>query len=105
MVEKRHVSFSQDCQTFTLLLAIREEIDQIGRGEYDLENNPLHNAPHTCDVATGDEWTYAYSRETAVFPLPYLRQGFKFWPTVGRIDQAFGDRNLVCTCPPMEAYA
>lgn len=87
------------------LLAIREEIDQIARGEYDLENNPVHNAPHTCDVATSDEWAHPYSRETAVFPLPYLRHGFKFWPTVGRIDQAFGDRNLVCTCPPMEAYA
>jgi len=86
------------------LLAIREEIDQIARGEYDLENNPLHNAPHTCDVATSDEWIHPYSRETAVFPLPYLRHGFKFWPTVGRIDQAFGDRNLVCTCPPIEAY-
>lgn len=86
------------------LLAIREEIDAIARGEYDLEDNPVHNAPHTCDVATGDTWDHKYSREKAVYPLPYLRQGFKFWPTVGRIDQAFGDRNLVCTCPPMEAY-
>jgi len=86
------------------LLAIREEIDAIARGEYDLEDNPVHNAPHTCDVATGDNWDHKYSREKAVYPLPYLRQGFKFWPTVGRIDQAFGDRNLVCTCPPMEAY-
>lgn len=86
------------------LLAIREEIDAIARGEYDLEDNPVHNAPHTCDVATGETWDHKYSREKAVYPLPYLRQGFKFWPTVGRIDQAFGDRNLVCTCPPMEAY-
>jgi glycine dehydrogenase len=54
---------------------------------------------------TGDNWKHKYSREKAAFPLPYLRQGFKFWPTVGRIDQAFGDRNLVCICPPIEAYA
>ena len=87
------------------LLAIRAEIDAIAQGEYDLEDNPLHNAPHTCNVATAETWDHKYSREKAVFPLPYLRHGYKFWPTVGRIDQAFGDRNLVCTCPPMEAYA
>ena len=87
------------------LLAVREELDAIARGDFDLEDNPLHNAPHTCDEATGDVWEHKYSREKAVFPLPYLRQGFKFWPTVGRIDQAFGDRNLICTCPPIEAYA
>jgi glycine dehydrogenase len=86
-------------------LAIREEIDAIARGEFDTENNPLHNAPHTCEEVTGDNWKHKYSREKAAFPLPYLRQGFKFWPTVGRIDQAFGDRNLVCICPPIEAYA
>ncbi len=96
------------------LLSIREEIDSIARGDYDLEDNPLHNAPHTCEVAVSDVWEHKYSREKAVYPLPYLRprlsnhsgqDGFKFWPTVGRIDQAFGDRNLVCTCPPMEEYA
>jgi glycine dehydrogenase len=87
------------------LLSIREEIDSIARGDYDLEDNPLHNAPHTCEVATSDVWEHKYSREKALYPLPYLRHGFKFWPTVGRIDQAFGDRNLVCTCPPMEEYA
>jgi glycine dehydrogenase len=86
------------------LLAIREELDAIARGDFDHDNNPLHNAPHTCDEVTSDTWTHKYSREKAAFPLPYLRQGYKFWPTVGRIDQAFGDRNLVCTCPPMEAY-
>lgn len=87
------------------LLAIREELDAIARGDYDHDDNPLHNAPHTCQEVTGDEWKHAYSRQKAAYPLPYLNQGFKFWPTVGRIDQAFGDRNLVCTCPPMEAYA
>jgi glycine dehydrogenase len=87
------------------LLAIRREIDELEAGEYPHDNNVLHNAPHTMDVICGDTWEYPYSREKAAFPLPYLRQGWKFWPSVSRIDQAFGDRNLVCTCPPMEAYA
>ncbi len=87
------------------LLAIRQEIDAIAAGEFDAHDNPLHNAPHTCEVVTADEWPYKYSREKAAYPLPYLRRGFKFWASVGRIDQAFGDRNLICTCPPMEAYA
>jgi glycine dehydrogenase len=55
-------------------------------------------------MVTANDWAYPYDREKAAYPLPYLRQGFKFWPSVGRIDNAFGDRNLVCTCPPMEAY-
>ena len=87
------------------LLAIRKEIDAIALGDYDTEDNPLHNAPHTCAELTSDDWKHPYSREKAAWPLPYLRDGFKFWATVGRIDQAFGDRNLVCTCPPVEAYA
>ena len=87
------------------LLAIREELDAIARGDFDHDDNPLHNAPHTCQEVTADEWNRPYSRQKAAFPLPYLHHGYKFWPTVGRIDQAFGDRNLVCTCPPMEAYA
>jgi glycine dehydrogenase len=87
------------------LLAIRKEIDEIAEGQYTHEDNVLHNAPHTCPELTGDNWEHKYSREKAAYPLPYLRQGWKFWATVGRIDQAFGDRNLVCTCPPMEAYA
>jgi glycine dehydrogenase len=87
------------------LLAIRKEIDEIATGDYSLEDNMLHNAPHTCEEMTSDTWTHGYSREKAAFPLPYLRQGWKFWASVGRIDQAFGDRNLVCTCPPVESYA
>jgi glycine dehydrogenase len=86
------------------LLAIRKEIDEVAAGVYDAHDNMLHNAPHTVDVLTADEWPYAYSRQKAAFPLPYLHEGFKFWATVGRIDGAYGDRNLVCTCPPIEAY-
>ncbi|MBL7783242.1 MAG: aminomethyl-transferring glycine dehydrogenase [Saprospiraceae bacterium] len=87
------------------LLAIRKEIDEIAMGHADAEDNVLHNAPHTVQDVSADEWPHKYSREKAAFPLPYLRQGFKFWPAVSRIDQAYGDRNLVCTCPPVEEYA
>jgi len=86
------------------LLSIRKEIDEIANGEYTEEDNVLHNAPHTCAEMTADNWDHAYSRKKAAYPLPYLHEGWKFWATVGRIDQAFGDRNLVCTCPPIEAY-
>lgn len=86
------------------LLAIRKEIDEIAAGDFDEDDNVLHNAPHTANEITADNWNHPYGREKAAYPLPYLRQGFKFWATVGRINQAYGDRNLVCTCPPIEAY-
>ena len=86
------------------LLSIRQEIDEIASGDIAYEESVLHNAPHTVDVISADKWPFKYAREKAAFPLPYLRQGWKFWPTVGRIDQAYGDRNLVCTCPPIEEY-
>jgi glycine dehydrogenase len=86
------------------LLEIRKEIDQVALGHMDAESNVLTNAPHTADVITSDEWTYGYSREKAAYPLPYLRNGYKFWPSVSRVDSAHGDRNLVCTCPPLEDY-
>jgi glycine dehydrogenase len=87
------------------MLAIHEEIQEIIRGEYDVNNSVLHHAPHTADQATADEWAYPYSRQKAIYPLPYLREGYKFWPSVARIDGAYGDRNLICTCPPIEEYA
>jgi glycine dehydrogenase len=86
------------------LLGIRKEIDEIAAGDYTAEDNVLHHAPHTIDVVSADTWPYPYSREKAAFPLPYLREGWKFWVTVGRVDQAYGDRHLVCTCPPIEEY-
>ncbi len=86
------------------LLAIREEIDMVARGEMDAENNVLYNAPHTLEEISADEWSHPYSRTQAAYPLPYLREGGKFWASVGRVDNAYGDRNLVCTCPPLEAY-
>lgn len=86
------------------MIAIRKEIDEVASGKADKDNNVLHNAPHTINIITQDDWKLPYSREKAAYPLPYLRNGWKFWPTVGRVDNAFGDRNLICTCPPMEAY-
>ena len=86
------------------MLAIRKEIEEIAAGDADKDNNVLHNAPHTLGVITKDDWDLPYSREKAAYPLPYLREGWKFWPTVGRVDNAFGDRNLICTCPPIEMY-
>ncbi len=86
------------------MLSIREEIDEIARGEYPADDNVLSNAPHTAGMIMADEWTKAYSRSKAAYPLPYLRNYFKFWPSVRRVNSAFGDRNLVCTCPPMESY-
>ncbi|MEL6638023.1 MAG: aminomethyl-transferring glycine dehydrogenase [Bacteroidota bacterium] len=83
---------------------IRQEIDEIASGAVDAEVNVLHHAPHTMAQVTADEWTLPYSRQKAAFPLPYLHQGYKFWASVGRVNNAYGDRNLVCTCPPMEVY-
>jgi glycine dehydrogenase len=85
------------------LIEIRHEIARIESGEWDRQSNPLKHAPHTQAVVTADEWTRPYSRQTAAFPAAWLRE-FKFWPTVGRIDSAYGDRNLVCSCPPVADY-
>ncbi|MCA9666686.1 MAG: aminomethyl-transferring glycine dehydrogenase [Myxococcales bacterium] len=85
------------------MITIREEIRAIEAGELDRDDNPLRNAPHTAQVVTADAWPHPYSREQAAYPAPWLRQ-HKFWPPVGRVDNAYGDRNLVCTCPPIEAY-
>ncbi|MBA3522957.1 MAG: glycine dehydrogenase (aminomethyl-transferring), partial [Geodermatophilaceae bacterium] len=85
------------------MTAIRGEIDRIESGEWDRTDNPLRNAPHTAAMLLGD-WDRPYSRELAAYPLSSVRAG-KYWPPVRRIDGAYGDRNLVCSCPPIEAYA
>ncbi len=85
------------------MLSIREEIAEIERGEADRENNVLKNAPHTMKLATSESWDLPYSRQKAVYPLPHISDN-KFWPAVGRIDNAYGDRNLVCSCLAIEAY-
>jgi glycine dehydrogenase len=86
------------------MLAIRKEIDEVASGDMDSKSNVLTNAPHTANVITADEWNYTYSRQKAAYPLPYLKEGYKFWPYVARVDNAHGDRNLVCTCNPIEDY-
>ena len=85
------------------LISIRGEIQAVLDGRADAKDNLLKNAPHTADVVAADEWTHPYSREEAAFPLPYLRAG-KIWPPVSRIDNPYGDRNLMCSCPPVEAF-
>ncbi|WP_113704376.1 aminomethyl-transferring glycine dehydrogenase, partial [Nonomuraea lactucae] len=85
------------------MIAIRREIAKVASGDYDRADNPLRNAPHTAEAVAADEWTHPYSRTEAAYPLPSLRDG-KYWVPVRRIDQAYGDRNLVCACPPLEAY-
>ncbi|MET7290474.1 aminomethyl-transferring glycine dehydrogenase [Streptomyces sp. NPDC005573] len=84
------------------MIAIRAEIDKVGSGVWPAEDNPLRGAPHTA-AALGGEWTHAYTRDEAVFPAG-VSAADKYWPPVRRIDQAFGDRNLVCSCPPLDAY-
>ncbi len=86
------------------LVAIRGEIDEIAAGRLSKTDNPLKHAPHTMEVVVSDGWSRGYSRERAAFPLPWVRER-KFWPSVGRVDDAYGDRNLVCACPPIEEYA
>jgi glycine dehydrogenase len=85
------------------LVSIHEEIQQIVKGEAHKSDNLLKNAPHTQEVVISDAWSRPYSREKAAYPLHWIRNN-KFWPTVSRIDDAFGDRNLVCTCEPIESY-
>ena len=85
------------------LIAIRSEIGEIERGEADPVNNLLKNAPHTAGTVASDAWSAPYGRERAAFPTAWTRT-HKFWPAVGRIDNAYGDRNLVCACPPTSEY-
>lgn len=85
------------------LINIKKEIEEIANGQADKENNVLKNAPHTEQIVTSDEWNKPYSREKAAYPLPWVREN-KFFASVSRVDDAYGDRNLICTCNPIEAY-
>ncbi len=85
------------------MIGIREEIADIEKGVLDRQDNPLKNAPHTMEVIVTDSWTHSYPRERAAFPSHWTRE-WKFWPAVSRVDNAYGDRNIVCACPPIEAY-
>jgi glycine dehydrogenase len=85
------------------MVAIRAEIDRVAAGEWPVEDSPLRHAPHTAEDVTADDWSRPYSRELAAYPVASLRQD-KYWAPVGRIDGGYGDRNLMCECPPVEAY-
>jgi glycine dehydrogenase len=86
------------------MIAIRGEIQAVIDKKADARDNVLKNAPHTAAAVSADTWSHPYSREQAAYPLPFVR-AHKFWPSVGRIDNPYGDRNLMCSCPPVEAFA
>jgi glycine dehydrogenase len=83
------------------MVSIRKEIDEISEGKADKAVNVIMKAPHTAAMVAANEWDLPYPREKAAFPVPGLKED-KYWPTVTRIDDAYGDRNLMCTCPPVE---
>jgi glycine dehydrogenase len=85
------------------MIAIKNEINAIENGQADKVDNVLKNAPHTASMVIAEEWNHAYTRNEAAYPLPYVRSA-KFWPTVGRVNNTHGDRNLICACLPIEAY-
>ena len=85
------------------MIQIRREIEDVATGKADRQDNLLKHAPHTAAAVSATTWSHPYSREDAAFPLPYVRAS-KFWPSVGRIDNPYGDRNLFCSCPPPESF-
>jgi glycine dehydrogenase len=105
MVEPTESEPKEELDRFVdALIAIREEIREIEQGRMDRDDNPLKHAPHTLAAVVSDSWSHGYPRERAAFPVKWIRDR-KFWPTVGRIESAYGDRNLVCSCLPTDAYA
>ena len=85
------------------MIAIKKEINDVANGDLDKDDNPLKNSPHTVDSVTSDEWSHGYSRELAAYPVQSLKIS-KYWSPVGRVDNVYGDKNLVCSCPPMTDY-
>jgi glycine dehydrogenase len=105
MIEPTESESQEELDRFCdAMIAIRKEIQAVMEGKADARDNVLKNAPHTAAAIANDRWNHPYSREEAAFPLPYLKTD-KFWPPVGRIDNAYGDRNLICTCPDTAEYA
>jgi glycine dehydrogenase len=85
------------------MISIREEIREVESGQADRQDNVLKNAPHPMSRVTASAWTHPYTRERAAFPAPWTTE-FKFWPAVARVESAYGDRNLICSCPPTDTY-
>jgi glycine dehydrogenase len=104
MIEPTESESKEELDRFCdAMIAIREEIGRIEAGVWDRQDNPLKQAPHTMERVVSNEWRHAYTREEAAFPAAWLR-AWKFWPAVARVESAYGDRNLVCACPPVEMY-
>jgi glycine dehydrogenase len=104
MIEPTESEPKQEIDRFVdALIEIRNEIREIEEGKFPKDNNVLKHAPHTAALITADEWVRPYSRQKAAYPLPYVKEA-KFWPSVSRVDNAYGDRNLVCSCLPVEEY-
>jgi glycine dehydrogenase len=105
MVEPTESESKEELDRFCdAMAAIRAEVDRVESGEWAVDDNPLRHAPHTAEDVTADDWSRPYGRELAAYPLASLRHA-KYWPPVSRIDGAYGDRNLVCACAPIEDYA
>ena len=105
MIEPTESESKEELDRFCeAMISIHAEILEIESGKTDKQNNVIKNAPHTAEVVVSEKWDRPYPREQAVFPAPWLRD-HKYWPPIGRIDNVYGDRNLFCTCVPMEAYA
>jgi glycine dehydrogenase len=104
MVEPTESESKEELDRFcAVMISIKKEIDEIISGKADKEDNVLKNAPHTAKSVISDSWKRPYSREKAVYPLKWIKET-KFWPCVARVDNAHGDRNLICACPPIESY-
>ncbi|HNE51310.1 MAG TPA: aminotransferase class V-fold PLP-dependent enzyme, partial [Chitinophagales bacterium] len=105
MIEPTESESKEELDKFCeALISIKKELDDIANGITTVQDNPIINAPHIMNEVITEEWKHIYSRKTAAFPLEYVRNN-KFWPTVAKIDNTYGDRNLICTCLPIEAYA
>ncbi len=104
MIEPTESEVKEELDRFCdAMIAIRSEIQEVVDGIADATDNPLKNAPHSYKVLVSDDWSYSYSKEKAAFPVPFVKEN-KFWPAVSRVDNAYGDRNLVCSCLPVDAY-
>jgi glycine dehydrogenase len=105
MIEPTESESKEELDRFcSAMISIRKEIDEIISGVADKEDNVIKNAPHTAKSVLTSNWKHSYSREKAVYPLKWVQDN-KFWPSVARIDNVRGDKNLICSCPPIKAYA
>ena len=104
MIEPTESESKEELDRFCdAMIAIRQEIRDIEEGRTDRADNPFKHAPHTAEAVTRTEWAHGYSREQAAYPLPWVRES-KYWPPVARMDNVFGDRNVVCACPSIDEY-